>query len=136
MHPRGKVAVAEHGVLGMAGDEQHREIGTHRPGSIRQLPAIHATRQSNIREQQVDARAGSHLVQAGHGVFRIQGGVAVSLQHIGHQHAYGRFVVHDQHRLAVRDKRNLRHVSLCLRLSGFVSITRQIQANRRALPWF
>ncbi len=76
MHARFQVAVADHGVLGVTGDEQYLQPRAALPRGVGHLPAIHAPRQTDVADQQVDAHVGLQQSQPGAGIRRLQGRVA------------------------------------------------------------
>jgi hypothetical protein len=55
MHSGIDVAVTEHRVLGVPGDEQHFQLRAELAGRVRHLPAVQSARKPNIGDQQIDA---------------------------------------------------------------------------------
>ena len=55
VHARFQMAVADGGILGIAGDEQDLQIGTVCPRGIRHLPAVEPTRQADVGDEEIDA---------------------------------------------------------------------------------
>ena len=48
------MAVVEHGILGIAGDEQHLQAGPQRARGIGDLAAVQPAGQADVGDQQVD----------------------------------------------------------------------------------
>ncbi|MNY24571.1 hypothetical protein D3C86_1582980 [compost metagenome] len=91
-------------MLGVAGDEQHPEVGPQLPADFRQLPAIHAG-QADIADQQVDALG---RIEYRHGAITITGldeGITQIAQHRTDQDPHRRIVLDNQHRLAIIGER-------------------------------
>ena len=128
------MAVADNRVFRIAGDEQHLELGAQRPAAVRNLPAVHAARQPDVGDQQIDRRTRLQQSQRLGAVTGLQRPEAQLLQRLDDQRTHVDFVIHHQHHAGAQAA-----VASLLKFGGghvgvrlVPEMARQVDAHRRA----
>ena len=113
--------------------EATAEIGPSLARCVRELPAVHATGQANIGDQEVYESAGFKNLETRAAVAGFQHRVTKVGEHVGDDHAYGRLVLDHQHDGTSLRRQTRRRVNLCLAVHRS-EMPGEVDRNRRALP--
>ena len=130
--PSFEMSVVERGILGIARDEQHLQVGSHYPRGISDLPTVHSARKPDIGHQQVDRGHGLDNLQPGGAVgglnddiAEIVEDVAISMRTMGSSSMSS--TVSPRAPPALERSSS---TSIC----GLAEMARQVDAHHRALP--
>ncbi len=126
------MAVADHRVLRIAGDENNLEPGAQDARGVGNLTAVQSTRQADVGDQQIDLRVRLQHFQPRRPVASLDRGIAGVGENLSDQHADGGLVVDDQHHVAAGLIGHAGAAGFVLGGKGLVrpKAARQIQAHR------
>ena len=129
-----EVAVAQHRIFGIAGDEQDFQVRALCAGGVCHLPSVHAPGQAHVCDQEVHTSVGLKDFQPSLAIARLERGVPQTLQDIRHEHPYRRLVVDHQNGLALsRTRREIGFGFSGVGLLRLAQISGEIKTDHRTL---
>ena len=131
MHAGLEMAVADDGVLGKAGDEEHLQIGAGHTCSVGHLAAVHRPGQADVGHQKIDPGIGLEHSKSGWAVDGLDGTIAKILQRFGHQHPNAGLIVDHQNRFSLLGARRVSQAPFVLDIGGRTKVTGQVDAHHR-----
>lgn len=127
-----QMAVPDEGVFGVAGDEQHFQVGSRLSRGVGDLSAVQTTRQTHVRDKKVDDGVGPQDGKAPGSILGVKHAIATVGEHFDQKQADRLLVINNQHGLALANLIASRGRAFVGRIER-AGMARQIKAHCRAL---